>query len=194
MKLRKTPLNERKTYTYLFDEETESGVLVSRKMVLEAGKNGVTAEDIDRLHKLDDLEVYNNNKNRKSPMTDLLKDEISVWEESHEGERFTGRHNISLDYFCDCEDDNAQDKGLAAMIAYTPSHFEETDKAELIATYLDFLTPLQIEVFYSIVVDGEKQVEIAERLGTSKPNINKIYMTAVKKVKDHYKDIPDPRR
>ena len=191
MKTRKTNLNRRDSYTYLSYETTESGDSFIRKTILKAGKDGVTAEDIDRLHKMDDAEVYNNNKNNKAPNNAYCKNDISAWEKAHGGERFAGKYNIHIEGFLDSEsDDNVPDKGLSAMISYTPPHFDETDKTSLCDYWLDFLTPLQKEVFYSIFVDEEEQITVAERLGTSKQNINKILRTAKEKVANYYRDKP----
>ena len=189
MKTYKTPINKRGTYVYEYDEMTDSGVLVHKKEVLEPGKNGVTKEHIDRLNKMDDLEVHNNNKNRRSPMTDFCKDDIADWERAHPGTRYSGRHNYSLDYFADLEEkDNALDKGMAANISYSPENYEENNPAEIMAYWLDMLTPLQQIVFYAIAVEKKTQIEIADDLGTSAANICKIYKAASIKVHNYYKD------
>lgn len=57
MKFRKTATNKRSGYIYKFDD--------GKRVLIQLNKEGVTEIDIQRLHALDDSEVYYNIKNSR---------------------------------------------------------------------------------------------------------------------------------
>ena len=83
MKFHKTGSKNRKIYTYLG--------LDGRKATLVPGENGITEEFILVLHRMDDNEVYTNNKNRKPPVQDWEKPVVEDWKRRHTGETWPER-------------------------------------------------------------------------------------------------------
>ena len=89
MKYYKTRNKHRQSYTYVG--------LDGRKETLVPGENGITEEFILALHRMDDNEVYNNNKNRKAPVQEWEKPIIEDWKRWHPGEELPERTTLSLD-------------------------------------------------------------------------------------------------
>ncbi len=89
MRFRKTPLNQRGTYTYHF--------AAGESVTLTPGKNGVTELDIKALHSAGDSEVYFNIKNTRPKLTEEEKAAIKDWEDKHPGEEAPKNWNLSIE-------------------------------------------------------------------------------------------------
>ena len=153
MVIRKTSLKKRETYAYNFCDGT--------KIVLRAGENGVTEEDIKMLHAMDDAEVYNNIKNSKQPSGTEGQLEWNISMDAAEGD---GELNIG-----------EEDEYLKGC--------EETER-EIVDRVLWFLTDIQREVFYLIKIELFTSTEVAELMGTSIRNINKHLSKAMERIEE----------
>ena len=99
MKLKKTPTSKRKTYSYsetvLIDKKKNEQITLppvqlkaGQKYINEVGEEEIlSAEWIEKLHSLDDNEVYNNNKNI-NPNFRHDKEARAEWNKKHENEAF----------------------------------------------------------------------------------------------------------
>ena len=170
MKTVKTRSNKRGTYTYTFDDGKKTH-LAPGKVDLATGYV-LTEEDIKRLHRLDDNEVYNNVKNSKPPIQDWEKPFIEEWKKAHPYDDLPSRSNVSLD--AEGEDDEGidddADKGYlgAASLAVTE---QEDPMLERLHEVVAMLRPDQQELYRRIVVNEEKPSAIAKELGVEKSAI-----------------------
>ena len=71
MKTRKANAEERNVYVYQFDCIGDDHNAEKEKVIIRPGENGVSADDIRELHRLDDSEVYYNLKNSKDEDTGM---------------------------------------------------------------------------------------------------------------------------
>lgn len=77
--LKKTDWKKRGTYTYRYHlTETINGITrdITEDITLVPGEDGITAEDIKRLHAMDDHDVYTTLKVKKPEREDWQKEEI----------------------------------------------------------------------------------------------------------------------
>lgn len=182
MKIRRTPMEKRGTYTFHFDDGTI--------FTVRPGKDGVTEADIRTLHSLDDAEVYNNLKNSRPELTKEEKERKRAWEAEHPGEKYPRNWNLSLDYMAGEDgDEDKLDKSRIASEASTYMDAEDEDEAEMLDRLLWFLTDIQRKVYRLVKIDGLTQTEAAEVLGTSIPNINKHLKKALERIEEHKKNM-----
>ena len=81
MKTVKTRSDKRGTYTYI-DANGEKYTLKPGDIDPDTGYV-LTEEDIQRLHRMDDNEVYNNVKNTRPPIQDWEKPILEAWKKAH---------------------------------------------------------------------------------------------------------------
>ena len=135
------------------------------------------------IYSLDDVEVYNNLKNSRPPLTDAEKVEKKKWEAEHPGERYPANWNLSFDYMAG--DDGDEDKlDKSRIFAETCTYMETEDESEkeMLDRILWFLTDIQREVYRLVKIVGHTQTEAADILGTSIPNINKHLKKAMDRI------------
>ena len=176
MRSRKTPQNERGTYTYHFDD--------GRKVTIKPGEEGVTKEIIKQLHSLDDSEVYYNHKNWHRPISEKEKQDIKEWEEKHPGEKYTEVWNLSLDSVF--EEDGNQDKSI--LLADTTSVDEEvSDDVEELRAVVSKMTERQKQVYELHFIEGYSLTDVASILNVSTPVVYKHKEKILKFIKENFK-------
>ncbi len=80
--LKKTDRKNRGSYTYRYHlTETINGIThdITEDITLVPGEDGITEEDIKKLHAMDDHDIYENLKVRKSPREDWQKKKIEQY-------------------------------------------------------------------------------------------------------------------
>lgn len=176
MKSRKTPLKERGTYTYHFDDGT--------KITIKPGEDGVTEEFIKKLHSFDDAEVYINNKNWHRPISDEEKKDIKEWEENHPGEKYKDTWNMSLDSIYD--EDGSQDKSI--ILADRTAFEEETsDATEKVREIVSTMTERQRQVYELHFIRGYSLTEVAAILNVKIPVVHRHKEKVLKIIEKNFK-------
>ena len=166
MRTVKTRSSKRGTYTYSFND----GVSKTLKpgTVDPAAGYILTAEDIQRLHRLDDREVDNNLKNAKPPIQTWEKHLIEEWKKAHPYDDLPSRWNVSLDAAgADDEgiDDDA-DKGYLGEASLAV--LEQADPlVERLREVVEMLEPNRRLLYKRIVDDEVDLTVIAEEEGVS---------------------------
>jgi len=169
MKTVKTRSDKRSTYTY-----TSS---TGKKKTLCPGIDPdtgelITEEDIKRLHRMDDNEVYNNVKNTRPPIQEWEKPILEAWKKAHPDMDPPTRMHISLDNTG--EDDEGterdSDKRLLAKASMTAME-SGNPMVERLHEVVETLRPDQQELYRRIVVDGESPEDIAAEYGVGRTAI-----------------------
>ena len=156
MKYYKTENKNRQTYTYVG--------LDGRKETLVPSENGITEEFILALHRMDDNEVYNNNKNRKPPVQEWEKPIIEDWKRRHPGEELPERYNVTLDMLTDTDDsDCIGDKG-AVLLEMTAEEEVPAD-VERLREVVELLTADQKELYRRVVLEGMSLEDAGKEMG-----------------------------
>lgn len=176
MKSHKTPLKERGTYTYHFDNGT--------KVTIKPGEEGVTEEFIKKLHSLDDSEVYYNHKNWHRPMSEEEKQVIKEWEEKHPGEKYTEVWNLSLDSIF--EEDGNQDKSIL-LADNAVEEDEVSDEVDELRAVVSKMTEKQQRVYELHFIEGYSLTEVAAITNTSIPSVYKHKEKILKFIKENFK-------
>ena len=202
MKLRKTPISKRTTYTYFFDNGDrvilEPGVSTtiraSGDRVIQVDES-ITEITIKQLHQIDDAEVradlkYINcedNQERQTRITNKKK-----WEAEHPNEPNPydkPKRIINLDAFGD-DEKSQEDKNKLLYEASILAHDEDADyykeQLETIREFVSTLPKSMQEVFDLIYVQGLKQSEVCEKLGLSKSTVSERVKTLDKKIKEQF--------
>ena len=165
MKFHKTGNKNRQTYTYLG--------LDGRKETLVPGENGITEEFILALHRMDDNEVYNNNKNRKAPVQEWEKPIIEDWKRWHPGEELPERYNVTLDMLTDTDDtDCIGDKG-AVLLEMAVDEKEIPADVERLREVVELLTADQKELYRMVVLEGMSLEDASKEMGISEGAVQK---------------------
>lgn len=207
MKIRKTRLEDRGVYKYHRYVLDQYGKYVKEEIVIKPGEDGVTELDIQNLHKMDDSEVYYNNKNLRPGRTDEDKKDIKAWKEDFY-QRFEDEHgyaptkddveaaveeyfprnyNLSLDYVSDDGEKEVDlDKSRIALLVSTDNTQDELWSDRMLEV-IELMTDKQKEVLNLIAVDDYNQTEVAKMLGISVPAVNKHYKKAINIIKNNYK-------
>jgi len=176
MRSHKTPLKERGTYTYHFDNGT--------KITIKPGEDGVTEEIIKKLHALDDSEVYYNNKNWHRPISDEERQAIKEWEEKHPGEKYNEVWNLSIDSVF--EEDGSQDKSI--LLADTSLIDEEvSDEVEELRAVVSKMTERQKQVYELLFIEEYSLTEVAAILKISIPVVSRHRDKVLKFIKENFK-------
>lgn len=191
-KVRKTPTNERGIYRY----HSVDGTVYA----LVPGEDGISALDIELLHKLDDSEVYYNNKNLRPKRTKEEKAMINEWKQNYikqfkeeygyepndvdvnyaVEEVFPRNYNLSIN-----NDDINFDKSELGLLA-SSQEMEAEDWSDKMMDAMDEMTDKQREVIQFMFVDGLKQNEVAEKLGVSAAAVNKHFNKARAIIKKYF--------
>ena len=166
MKFHKTGNKNRQTYTYLG--------LDGRKETLVPGENGITEEFILALHRMDDNEVYNNNKNRKAPVQEWEKPIIEDWKRWHPGEELPERTTLSLDEIIYPSNESG-DSDKSVLLA-DPSQSIDKDVpagVERLREVVELLTAEQRELYRMVVLEGMSQEDAGKEMGISEGAVQK---------------------
>lgn len=166
MKFHKTGNKNRQTYTYLG--------LDGRKETLVPGENGITEEFILALHRMDDNEVYNNNKNRKAPVQEWEKPIIEDWKRWHPGEELPERTTLSLDEIIYPSNESG-DSDKSVLLA-DPSQSIDKDvpaDVERLREVVELLTAEQRELYRMVVLEGMSQEDAGKEMGISEGAVQK---------------------
>ncbi len=172
MKFRKTPLNQRNTYKYSYqDSEGHKQI-----MELKPGENGVTEADIKSLHAADDAEVYNNIKNCRPPMTDTEKVAKAKWKKKKDandetaGDEPVKNWHLSIDYYADSDDDSSDKLKFLEDTSFSFGD-DVSPEVEHLHEIIDTMTARQQEVYKLLFIEECSLTETAEILGMSVPTV-----------------------
>lgn len=209
MKLRKTHMTQRTTYTYEFTEMAENGEYITRTETLRPGENGVTELDIRLLHNLDDREVNNNIKNLRPKTTDAKKAERAAWIERYKAdflakygyiptaddiryaisERYPKNWALPLNLFDvdegngdthDCHSELTDTTAVLAPDETLPAGIQRV--REIVAT----CTEKQQEAYRLVYIEGFSQKEVARITGCSAPAITQRLNCVIEKIKNNF--------
>ena len=158
MRTRKTRWNERAVYRYAAKVETADGRYRTEFTVLKAGKDGVTAEMIQRLHYLDDAEVYNNLKNL------CLSLDAAAWDDDGDKDKSWLAAETAVDDFADIP-------------------YEVERLREVVATAL---TNRQRQAYQLIGLDGYSITEAARLMDVSVNVAWKHYINAIRRIRENF--------
>ena len=160
IKIHKTPVNQRTTYTYISADGT--------KTVLRPGENDITEAHIKMLHAMDDAEVYNNIKNGRPEPTETEKQQMREWEETHQGEKAPHSWNVSLDMPLTDEENSDTLRDVVAE-PVEPDNPDVERLREIVAA----MTERQQQVYQLHYIEGFSVKETAAILGMSSPAVTK---------------------
>lgn len=171
-RFRKTPTNQRATYTYIN--------YAGQKIVLRPGEKDVTEVDIKLLHSIDDAEVNNNLKNSRPKPTEKVKQQMREWEEQHPGEKAPRNYNVPLDAPISEEDSTPRSETIAAP--------EKTvsPRVERMREIVDTMTERQKQVYYHLYVHDFNVKETAAILGISSPAVTKYKKRIIEIIKKNF--------
>lgn len=163
MKFHKTGSKERQAYTYVGAD--------GRKVTLVPGENGITEEHILMLHRMDDNEVYNNNKNHKAPVQEWEKAGIEEWKRRHPDEELPERWNVTLDMLTDTDDpDCIGDKGAVLQEIAVKEEDVPAD-VERLREVVELLAEEQRELYRMVVLEGVSLEEAGRVMGLNSNSV-----------------------
>ncbi len=198
MKLRKTPLWQRDTYTYRFDNGDWSVVSVGKVTSFHDGTISVsndasiTKEVISNLHKLDDKEVRENLRTINFEDKPMMKERIAKkkqWDKEHPNEENPYDKPPKVIYLNKFTPDATLD--MIDNFLYHNSLDEEAEIAEeerieklrkQVEDYVSTLYPSMQELYQFFYVDGLSRSEICERLNIDKTTISRRINLLNKKI------------
>lgn len=185
MKYKKTPTAKRGTYK-LFDDD---GQFITE---YKPGKDGVTEIDILNLHKMDDHEVYINNKDRWlpkecMPMYEKTKAEfIEKFKEEHGREPRKSeipkphRQYISIDaQITPSGDDLGDSSRLEAELAVYDDTDDESDDVARLNEIIAAMPEKWQQVYRLFYLEGHNKTQIGKMLGVSESYVRQL----IKKIK-----------
>ena len=180
MKTRKTPLDQRLTYSSM---DADGGVVA-----LYPGKDGVTEADIKRLHALDDAEVYQNLKAAHRYISPDEKAVMTAWRKTHPGEPEPSSWqlwNAPLSSVYGGEDD-AEDKNQLALRAWELTRKEDVSpRAESVRDFIATLPEYQQNLYRLYFIESKQQSEIADELGKGRPAISRALGRLFESIKEN---------
>ncbi len=189
MKLRKTPLWLRDTYTYRFDNGDWSVVSVGKVTTFHNGTltvsydDSITKELISYLHRLDDREVRENLKARNFEDKPMMKERIkkkNQWDKEHPNEENPYDKPPKIIYLNSLTPNATFD--MIDNFLYQNSLDEENEKIneerteehrKQVEEYVSTLCPSMQELYQLLYVEGLTQSEAKERLHLSRKAISK---------------------
>lgn len=211
MRLRKTAMSNRTTYTYHFEN--------GDKVILEPGKSttiyasggrtvvideSISEVTITNLHREDDAEVRSNLKyiNCETRAEQDIRIKLKKqWDEAHRDENgFVhgdnpyehAKRNVSFDYFCteDSDDNIASDKSKLEYKAIIYNDIEEIDsfleERKLIREFVTTLPKSMQELYKLLYIEGLSQAEVCKKLNLSKSTVSERTKTLYKKIYEHF--------
>ena len=189
MKLRKTPLWQRDTYTYRFNNGDWSVVSVGKVTSFHDGTISVsndvsiTNELISYLHKLDDKEVRENLRAINFEDKPMMKERIAKkkqWDEEHPYEDNPYDKPIKVISLNAFTPDATLDMIDNFLYHNSPDEEDEIAKEERIEElrkqvedYVSTLYPSMQELYQLFYVEGLSRMEICKRLNIDKTTISR---------------------
>lgn len=170
MKTVKTRSDKRSTYTYI-DANGEKYTLKPGDIDPDTGYV-LTEEDIQRLHRMDDNEVYNNVKNTRPPIQDWEKPILEAWKKAHPDMEPPTRMHISIDNTGEDDEGSERDadKRLIARASIAASEVGNP-MVERLREVVEMLRPEQQELYRRIVIEEETMVDVAVELNLDSSSI-----------------------
>jgi len=207
MKLRKSPMSKRTTYTYffangdkvIFEPGKSTTIYASGSRVIQVD-NSITELTITELHRYDDAEVRANlkyincedNQERQARIAQKKR-----WAEEHPFEATPydkPKRIISFDAFSDDEDSQA-DKSKFLYQASLNAEQQDADyyeeQLEVIREYVATLPKSMQDLFNLIYIQELKQSEVCDKLGLSKSTVSERVKTLDKKIKEYFSQKPE---
>lgn len=178
MKIRKTPINRRVTYTYTFTN--------GERVTLRPNQDGVTEADIARLHRADDCEVKNNVQNGRPTLTEQERISRQAWIAAHPGEDPPKNWNLSFDFLLESNDSTATADyltGLANKFSLMPYDEDEPDVLARLHELIQSATERQQQVYRLVVLEGYNYVQASRILGISNVAIRNHYRALIDKIR-----------
>lgn len=199
MRLKKTHRSDRKTYSYEFtfySDDTENND--SKTITIIPGRDGVTDVEISWLHKADDREVYNNEKNSRSDFNDEGTEKRREWKKDFR-KRFKERHGYypnedDTEYYCsqafsgswalslDKAADDFCDKTPLIEAVASNSTSDSNELHEYLHEFGMSLPEVKRSVFDKVILQGMKKKDAAVELGLSDVRISQISKELEKKL------------
>ena len=189
MKQRKTPLWQRDTYTYRFNNGDWSVVSVGKVTSFHDGTISVsndvsiTKELISYLHKLDDKEVRENLRAINFEDKPMMKERIAKkkqWDKEHPYEENPYDKPIkviSLNAFTPDATLNMIDNFLYHNSPYEEDEIAKEERIEelrkQVEDYVSTLYPSMQELYQLFYVEGLSRMEICKRLNIDKTTISR---------------------
>lgn len=174
MKARKTPVNQRETYTYEFSSQ------IGRQKVTIHPQDGMSGW-IKKLHSLDDSEVYYESKY----LGVRSMAELSAWN-AYEQDHYSiesSRGHASLDF--DMGDGSRQDR-LPFMKSIAYENPTLSDREYRLHELMNQLPTRQREVLTLVGLEGYSQTEVAALLGLGKSTVNEHLRKAQKFIRENF--------
>ena len=150
----------------------------------------MTAEWIAALHRMDDNEVYNNNKHAKPPIQDWEKPSIDAWKKAHPYEDLPSRSKFSVDAIGEDDDGNEDDMENGSLIAEASiiaAAVQEDTMLDRLREVVEMLDPDRRELYRRIVVEEESMEIVARDYGVSKMAISLRMGTVKKQIMRNFK-------
>ena len=164
------------------------------KVKIQVGTEGVTAEDIKKLHSLDDSIVYNNLKNcsrvvENEKYTDEREFGEELTEESFKKERKTKRiWHTAFNAFAG-DDEISEDKSwIMAQACEIDGKTEEIPERILALREMidEHCTEKQKTLFRILYIEGNSQTYAAQILGISDVAVHKLKKKILDKIRTYY--------
>lgn len=176
MKFKKTPRNQRSTYTYTYYDNAGK----RQSVTIRPGENGVTEMDIKTLHSLDDSEVYINLKNAKPPM--MAWDE--EWNATHPHEDRLKNYTLSIDSLKD------EEEGISTSDRYLSlaAPDEADEQLQIVREVVTTLSEEQQVLYRLHFIEGYSTSKLAEMYGVSAAAISKRLRHIKEKISEKIKN------
>ncbi len=210
LKLRKTPANQRQTYTYEFAngdrvilEPGKATIIRTNHEIVVQVDASITELTIKNLHRDDDKEVYINLKQINCEDSATAKERIAnmkKWAEEHPYEPdernpyFRPKKNISFDSVSD-DDEFSYDK---SKLLYDAVMYQESlnadpyvENREIVREYVKTLPSSMQELYEFLYIKEMTQAEICKELGLSKGTVSERVKTLNEKILKHFKENPN---
>ena len=207
MKLQKTPISQRMTYTY-FHPNGDKVIVGEGKMttIYASGDVFVQIDDliteitIKQLHQMDDAEVRANlkyincedNQERQARIANKKKWAAEHPDEPNPYEK--PKRIINLDAFGNDEkpqEDKSKFLYEASLLAHDEDADYYEDKFELIRNYVETLPKSMQEIFDLIYIQELTQADACVKLGLSKSTVSERVKTLENKIKKHFSEKPE---
>lgn len=168
MKLKKTPRAKRTQYVYTYYDADGN----KKQEYIISGENGVTEEQIKKLHALDDREVYYNLKNSRKQISDDENADLTDRSEDYPNSEMpfnsVGSNDISLEFCMEYP----YTKEAKEIIEQTCTYFDDVSpEVERLREIVQTLTPIERAIYKLVLINGLTNVEAAARLSMSEANV-----------------------